>query len=159
MTHYPTIDPAPADGLMIVEAASFSDHGRFYLDSAAMVEATRDLRIGERIVIMAPEASDEVVAAWQGFGWTVVLRDPALPIYKMPRIADAIATAQRVVLAANLPNLLGAVPALRALNKKVVGILRDQQTLPAGLRSMLAGNRQLAETTFRLPAAIESWRS
>lgn len=159
MTHYSTIDPATADGLMIVEVASFSDHGRFYLDSAAMVEATRDLRIGERIVIMAPETSEEVATAWQTFGWTVVLRDPALPIYKMPRVAAAIAAAQRVVLAANLPSLLGAVPALRALNKKVIGILRDQQTLPAGLRSMLAGNRHLAETTFRLPGAIESWRS
>ena len=159
MTHHPTIDPATADGLMIVEAASFSDHGRYYLDSAAMVEATRDLRIGERIVIMAPETSEEVAAAWRNFGWTVVLRDPALPIYKMPRIADAIAVAQRVVLAANLPNLIGAVPALRALNKRVVGVLRDQQVLPEGLRSMLAGNRHLAETTFRLPAAIESWRS
>lgn len=142
------------DGLMIVESVSFTEHGSFHLDSGALDEGTRDLRVGRRIVVMAADAAADVITAWQSHGWTVVLRDPACPIYKMPEVAEAIAASPRVVLAANLANLIGAVPALRQLNKKVVAILREAQPIPARLFAMLASTRSLPEATFRLPAAI-----
>lgn len=153
MTHQSSTHSTDAN-LMIVDAVSFSDHGRFHLDSGSLVEGTRDLRVGERIVIMAPDASEDVVEAWRSFGWTVVRRDPTRPIYKMPAIAAAIAEAKRVIFAANLAHLIGAVPPLKALNKKVVGILRDAQPMPSGLKAMLSSSRHLPEATLRLPSAI-----
>lgn len=142
------------DGLMIVESVSFSDHGDFFLDSGALIEGTRDLRVGKRIVVMASDSPANMIGAWENFGWTVVLRDPACPIYKMPQIANAIAASKRVVLAASLANLVGAVPALRLLNKKVVAVLRDAQPLPGRLMAMLSSSRSLPEATFRLPPGI-----